>query len=259
MTSACDSILHEDDIIIVDDGSDEDEYEYLRKTVEGIGHPGIRLIRHDINRGGAAARNSGVRESRKNWIFNLDADNVIDEDLVHKLRDFALSNEVDVACPSTIHFFRGEITDVTHDWVFVERDLTFLDHLRSPYVPSSSGNYLFSRTAFERAGGFPEFAGGLDAWGFGLRMVATGSRMKICPATSYFHRFGHDSYYVRESRRADKQSLVATSLILEFSDLTSPRIIRKLLSHKHRVSWYSKLQANPFRIKGLATGKVISY
>jgi GT2 family glycosyltransferase len=165
----------------------------------------------------------------------------------------------DVACPSTIHYFNRDISDLSHDWTFEDRDITFLDHLRSPYVPSASGNYLFSRAAFEKAGGFPEFAGGLDTWGFGLRMVATGSRMRICPSTSYFHRFGHESYYVRESRHVARQSLIATSLVLEFPDLSSPRTVRKLLSRRHRFSWFSKIQKNPFRIRNQASGRVISY
>ena len=217
------------------------------------------MIRHSENRGGAAARNTGVRESRNKWIFNLDADNLIHEDLPHQLLDFALSNEVDVACPSTIHFFKSNFTEITHDWVFAGSQITFLDHLRSPYVPSASGNYLFSHSAFEKAGGFPEFAGGLDAWGFGLRMVATGSSMKICPSTSYFHRYGHESYYVRESKRADKQSLIATSLVLEYPDLITPRITRKLLSRKHKFTWFSELGDNPFRIKSLPAGNVNNY
>lgn len=257
--SACDSISSQDEIVIVDDGSDSSEHGYLAKTVNEMENPSIRLIRHSVNRGGAAARNTGVRESRNDWIFNLDADNVIHKDLVHQLLDFALSNQVDVACPSRIHFFKSQVSEISHDWVFAERDITFLDHLSSPYVPSASGNYLFSRTAFEKAGGFPEFAGGLDAWGFGLRMVATGSRMKICPSTSYFHRFGHNSYYVRESQRAEKQSLIATSLVLEFSDLSNPRIIRKLLSPRNRISWFSKIHDNPFRIRSQPSGKVVNY
>jgi GT2 family glycosyltransferase len=218
----------------------------------------IRLIRHEQNRGGGAARNTGVRASINEWVFNLDADNVIHGDLIHRLLDFAVTNEIDVACPSTIHFFKGDISEISHDWAFEDRDITFLDHLSSPYVPSASGNYLFSRAAFERAGGFPEFAF-LDTWGFGLRMVATGSRMRICPSTSYFHRFGHESYYVRESRRVARQSLIATSLVLEFPDLSSPRIIRKLLSRRHRFSWFSKIQKNPFKIRNQASGRVISY
>jgi len=245
--------------VIVDDGSNDDEFRYLLNTIDRTENSNISLIRHSHNRGGAAARNTGVRASKNQWLFNLDADNIVSEDLIKELFKFAISNDVNVACPETICFFNGQINKITHEWVFDKRDITFLDHLRSPYVPSASGNYLFSRSAFENAGGFPEYAGGLDAWGFGLRLVATGSRMKICPSTSYFHRYGHDSYYVRESRRAEKQNLIATSLVLEYSDLCDPRLIRKLFSRTHRSSWFSNLQDNPFHIQTEASGRVVNY
>jgi len=259
LKSATKSISARGEIIVVDDGSHEDEYKHLTQTVERMKNPSIRLIRHRENRGGAAARNTGVRASKNNWIFNLDADNLIREDLICQLLDFAVTNHVDVACPATIHFFKEQMNEISHEWVFVEREITFLDHLRSPYVPSSSGNYLFSRAAFEKAGGFPEFAGGLDAWGFGLSMVAAGSKMRVCPTTSYFHRFGHESYYVRESRRTEKHNLIATSLVLEYPDLCSSRIIQKLLGRPHRISWFSKIQDNPLRIQGQAAGKVVNH
>ena len=59
-------------------------------------NPRIRLIRHEQNRGGGAARNTGVRASVNEWIFNLDADNVIHGDLIHRLLDFSKINQPQV-------------------------------------------------------------------------------------------------------------------------------------------------------------------
>jgi glycosyltransferase involved in cell wall biosynthesis len=244
-----------DEIIVVDDGSKESELNYLLEVLKELNSPVIRLIKHESNRGGGAARNSGVRNSAKNWIFNLDADNVLPSGLIHQLLEFAIAEKVDVACPATIHFFRNEISQITHDWVFTGRQIEFQDHLSSPYVPSASGNYLFSKIAYERAGGFPEF-GYLDTWGFGLRMVAAGSKMRSCPSTFYFHRFGHESYYIRGSKNPKNTTLWATSLILENSDKLDSKLIQSLMSRKHRYTWFSLLQNNPFKIKGRPSGEV---
>lgn len=256
--SVLDSLSPYDEIILVDDGSEVSEYNYLVELLSHLNSQVIHLLKHEYNRGGGAARNSGVRYSTKEWIFNLDADNILPRGLIHQLLDFAVAEEVDVACPEVIHFFKNDISRITHDWIFTHRQIEFLDHLSSPYVPSASGNYLFSKKAFERAGGFPEF-GFLDTWGFGLRMVATGSKMRACPSTFYFHRFGHESYYIRGSKKIKETSLWATSLILENSVRLDSKMLRSILSRRYRFTWFSSLQENPFKIKSAPSGEVRNY
>ena len=258
IVSALSSLTANDEIVIVDDGSEVSDHKYLIDFLDRLNNPLIRFIKHESNRGGGAARNTAVRNSSKNWIFNLDSDNVLPIGLIHQLLDFAIAQNVDVACPETIHFFKKDTSQITHDWVFADRQIEALDHLSSPYVPSASGNYLFSKAAYEKAGGFPEF-GFLDTWGFGLRMVATGAKMRPCPSTSYFHRFGHESYYIRGSKNIREMSLWATSLILENSGKFDSKLIRALLSRKHRYIWYSLLQNNPFKIKASPSGEVRKY
>ena len=252
------SLSSSDEMIVIDDGSEDSESNYLIELLKELNSPQIRLIKHKSNRGGGAARNSGVRNSTKDWIFNLDADNVLPSGLIHQLLEFAVTQNVDVACPASIRFFKNNTAEITHDWVFTERQIEFLDHLSSPYVPSASGNYLFSKAAYENAGGFPEF-GFLDTWGFGLRMVAAESKMRACPSTFYFHRFGHESYYIRGSKNARDTSLWATSLVLENSEKLDSKLIRSLLRRKNRFDWYTRLQNNPFRIKNSPSGEVRNY
>lgn len=60
------------EVIVVDDGS-EDPLE-LPAALGSLQDPRLRILRHDTNRNGAAARNSGVRESCGEWIAFLDSD-----------------------------------------------------------------------------------------------------------------------------------------------------------------------------------------
>ncbi|MGO9262254.1 MAG: glycosyltransferase family 2 protein [Bryobacteraceae bacterium] len=71
---AIDSCLEQDfdafEVVVVDDGSRD-------RTVEAIAEysdPRVRLILHPTNRGLCAARKSGVRASRGEWVIFLDSD-----------------------------------------------------------------------------------------------------------------------------------------------------------------------------------------
>jgi glycosyltransferase involved in cell wall biosynthesis len=66
------------DIIVVDDGSVDN----TEDTVKGLEDPRIRYIRHERNRGGSAARNTGIKAARGEYIAFQDSD---DEWLPEKL------------------------------------------------------------------------------------------------------------------------------------------------------------------------------
>lgn len=68
--SAASQTLQDIEIIVVDDCSDDD----TQAVVEALGDPRIRCIRHDTNRGGNAARNTGIRAASGEYIAFLDSD-----------------------------------------------------------------------------------------------------------------------------------------------------------------------------------------
>jgi glycosyltransferase involved in cell wall biosynthesis len=58
------------EVIVVDDGSTD----ATAHTISSIRDPRLRLIRHSVNRGQGAARNTGVRAATAEWVVPLDSD-----------------------------------------------------------------------------------------------------------------------------------------------------------------------------------------
>jgi glycosyltransferase involved in cell wall biosynthesis len=60
------------EIIVVDDGSKDNTVEKLQPLVSKNKH--LRLIKHEKNKGAQAARNTGIRAAKGEWIAFLDSD-----------------------------------------------------------------------------------------------------------------------------------------------------------------------------------------
>jgi glycosyltransferase involved in cell wall biosynthesis len=58
------------EVIVVDDGSNDATVQ----SVSGFPDPRLRVIRHTVNRGQGAARNTGVRSAKGDWVVSLDSD-----------------------------------------------------------------------------------------------------------------------------------------------------------------------------------------
>ncbi len=60
------------EVVIVDDGSTDDTQYVVRERIAS--DPRIHLVQHDQRRGAQAARNTGIRAARGEWIAFLDSD-----------------------------------------------------------------------------------------------------------------------------------------------------------------------------------------
>ncbi len=60
------------EVIVVDDGSKDNTQEQIQQCIQKDTR--IRYIRHDINRGAQAARNTGIKAAKGEWISFLDSD-----------------------------------------------------------------------------------------------------------------------------------------------------------------------------------------
>ena len=77
------------EIIVIDDHSNDSSNFEIEKFGEQV-----KLIRHDKNLGLAASLNTGILQSRGNWIKRLDSDDKLTPHCVRLLMDKAVSNNV---------------------------------------------------------------------------------------------------------------------------------------------------------------------
>jgi glycosyltransferase involved in cell wall biosynthesis len=241
------------EIVIVDDGSGYSSKEILREILERLGDERIKLVEHPFNLGGGAARNSAISNSHSDWIFCLDADNVVPPSLLSELMQCASStnSSAQVFAPETIVFFSNSDLKVTHAWRMDVDRLSFDDFVSQAIIPAASGNYLFTRESWERSGGYPTRSGALDAWGFGLRQFSSGYPPTIVPGTLYFHRVGTESYFVRESARPSEMSIRATSLLLECISAETNSTLRSILRWGRAWRWFGSLKNSTLLQRGI--------
>ncbi|NMG31218.1 glycosyltransferase family 2 protein [Aromatoleum evansii] len=176
--------LEDFEIVVVDDASTDD----TRERVAAIGDARIRYVAHERNRGGAAARNTGVRVARGDFIAFLDSD---DGWAPRKLeRQIALLGE------------RGPEYGVAYTW-FIGRDRDGGEVSRSDHsldgsvadallVANHVGTFssiVVRRDVFECVGGLDEDLRSCQDWDLSIRL----SRVtKICCVEDYLVSYFHN-------------------------------------------------------------------
>jgi glycosyltransferase involved in cell wall biosynthesis len=189
------------DVTMVDDGSTDSTYAVMQDLARR--HPRMRLVQHKSNRGGGAARNTGVANSSGDLLFFLDSDDVLGPNFLRNMTRFWLKQKCDAVGMSTSVKFRGRnLNDVAYVTEFEApgKPVRFESFFDGPHC-SLSVVFMMRRKAFDAVGGYPT-EHGFDTQGMAWRFLCGGMSAYTCPDTVYFHRVEfHDSYYLREYER----------------------------------------------------------
>jgi glycosyltransferase involved in cell wall biosynthesis len=160
------------EIILVDDASPRPVADVAKR----FGELPVRVELHEQNRGRAAARNTGARAARGEYILFLDSDSVAHPDLVRTHLDLlnaegeraVLGRRVEphwataqaLANPSTLgQDFSAAQDDARYGFAVNDADAVH----GSPWVYAQTHNLSVSRAAFEAIGGFDE---NFRSWGW---------------------------------------------------------------------------------------------
>jgi glycosyltransferase involved in cell wall biosynthesis len=163
--SAASQTFEDHEIVVVDDASTDGTV----AAVESLGLEKLRLVRHAVNRGAAAARNSGVTAARGRWIAFLDSDDVWARDkLERQLAAMSTAAPAVRACATGFQLVRGERASIVRlDWTAADfRRLILFGCSISP-----GSTLLVERRAVDAIGPFDEKFRRLEDWDWLLRFA----------------------------------------------------------------------------------------
>lgn len=235
-----------DELIIVNDGSNDGTLKIIKDLQKK--YPFINIINNPTNKGCPASRNIGIRCARNKLIFNLDSDDILAPNSVRKLKKYLVDNSADVAAFGESHFFTNSIKNVTHKWIIKSGLFTLENFLAGKIIPG--GNFIYTKSSWKKIGGYWEYGRGLhEFWGFELKQIASGSKFVIMPNSYYYHRYGHNSLYVVESKEKYRSSLMATKMIRPYIHLLHPKDAAYIKSDHGSKHWFENLNSHPIRLK----------
>ena len=186
--------------------------------------PNIRSLNNQSNKGCPATRNVGIRSAKNNLIFNLDSDNILAPNSIVKLKKALLKNQAQVATFAQYNYFINSTKLVTHYWKCKTLWLTLPDIFAGHINPGPGGNFLYTKDSWAKIGGYSELGRGLhEAWGFTLKQLCNGNKIFVVPKTHYFHRHGHESLFVSESKNKVGEHEILLQMIAPFRKMFTPK------------------------------------
>lgn len=170
----------------------------------------MRVYKNSSNQGPAQTRNLAISTlARGELLYALDADNVLVKNTVHQLLPLIKPHEVDVACFDGIGYFSSNNTQTSvRRFQFPDHKVT-IHNAHQAILLMGSGNYLFKKSSFKRAGGYTTFAE--ETWALSFNMLATGGTFAILPNTYYLHRTSpHSKWMTDERANRNRAAVLAT-------------------------------------------------
>lgn len=160
------------EIICVDDCSSDNSIEVASK------YP-VKIIRHEINKGLAETRNTGIKAAKGEYILPLDSDDWIHKDFLK----YTLALNTDIASTGQRQF--GDQNNV---YIPIPEP-TFEDFKRGNQINCCS---LYKKKVWETVGGY-ESHKVFEDWHFWLKATHAGFKVKVVQYPLFFYRIHEGS------------------------------------------------------------------
>lgn len=167
------------DVIVIDDCSDD----ATAQVAEGLG---ARVLRHDVNRGAATARNTGIMAATGEWIALLDSD---DEWLPHHLATLWGLRDGHVLAAGATLLVRPEGGSAYYygpprgDVVTIETPAQVI----YPFSPFPASSVMVRRDVMQSIGGYDTALRFAEDWDLWVRVLEQGTGIQTPRVISLYH------------------------------------------------------------------------
>lgn len=189
------------EVIIVDDGSTKPEaIQYLAEIEPKLQQRNWRIVRQQ-NKYLSAARNTGARHARGEYLMFMDDDNFARPEEVSTFIRVALNTGADVIT-GCMEYFEGTGAPQLKGKA-VTRWVPLGPALSAGYFRNVFGdaNCMVKKTVFEQIGGFTEIHGVThEDWEFLAKAVLKGHHLEMIPESLFYYRYTPDSMIRSTSR-----------------------------------------------------------
>lgn len=247
--SALDQTYANIEVVVVDDGSEDNSLEVLKSfgdSVRWVSGP---------NRGGCAARNTGIEMALGDWIQFLDADDVLAKDCVAKKIDSSASPDVIMVCKVAVleGFQRSMLSTF---WLRDSYDFDYMLRVGTPQTAQP----IHRRENLLKIGGFNENLTCANEYDLHLRLsLMLGLRFKVIDIVGVYIRPLAGSLSRRSSERMSR-SIAMTRLNafkLICRDKNDPVVALKpyedLLNSTARIIWQAGMKEDALWLHGIAS------
>lgn len=177
--------------LIIDDGSTDP---HTLSILHDLAQTGSKIIRQ-ANRGVAAARNTGIRHAQGEYVYFLDADDVLFPECLEKLSGMLEHNADAIAACCGVRLLEGD------------REGTEWHASHYPYLVLventwAAGLMLRKRSVEEFSLWYDEpMRSGYEDWEFNIRLAQTGRPIMVHPAPLYHYRIHSKSMQASARQR----------------------------------------------------------
>ncbi len=144
------------EIIVVDDGSTDHSLEVIHMFSEQI-----KLVKHGVNKGVAAASNSGIRAATGDYIIRLDADDFLNRFSIYILAQI-LEENPEIGFVYTDHF-RVDAKGYKQERINLDTEEKIYDH---------GAGIMFRREIFDNVGPYDEELRNCEDFDFFARVMS---------------------------------------------------------------------------------------
>jgi glycosyltransferase involved in cell wall biosynthesis len=196
------------EVVIVDDGSREIEYEALRQQVQRIDKVGrVKIHRRVENRGALLTKLECVEKCSSDWVLVLDSDNTAFKGYLDRLEALDRLDHDSIYCADWAYpyFSLQELSGLTLDF---EKSSELLQSgvLKRNYL-LNDGNYLVNRRKYSEVvsmiGKLPSDV--VDVLVVNYLWLSKAGKLKVIPGAKYMHRVDPSSFWSRTAEESKKR------------------------------------------------------